>query len=116
MAKLVEYSKKFGNQDIVEKPKKFVFQIFPENIDYIESLTYQEKQDFINGLISEYRDRENKYYQDEADYSRLKKIIIYALSIIVGIPLLLIMINFSLDITKNSYLDMQRKFEKLYTK
>ena len=114
MAKLVEYSKKFSNQDLVDKPKKFVFQIYPENVDYVESMSYQEKQDFVNGLIQEYRDKENVYYQDEADYSRLKKIIIYALSVLVGIPLLLIMINFSLDITKNSYVDMQKKFEKLY--
>ncbi len=42
-----------------------MFQIDPDNIAFIESMTYQEKQDLINQLI--YEHRENAYYDNETE-------------------------------------------------
>lgn len=106
--------KYFSDDDILHGPKKFVFQIYPENIKFIESLSYQEKQDFINHLISESR-REITGERTYNGYFRwFKKILGFTLAVLIGIPLLLYMANISLDLTKSNYSEMQRNFEKLF--
>ena len=121
MGKLTEHSNNF-EQDInstgidnqEQKFKKFVFQIYPENIHYIESLPYQKKHDLINHLIKSYRKKEYSAYEEVQGFSNVKKTIVIILALIIGIPLFLYIANISLILTKNSYMDMQKKFEKLF--
>lgn len=96
------------------KPKKFVFLIEPENIQFIESLSYQDKQDVINELISNYQNNRSYSEKTEADSEWLKKFIAFAIAVVVGIPLLLVLLSFSLNLTKDSYMYMQTNFEKVY--
>ena len=98
------------------KSKKFVFVIKPENVKFIESLSYQDKQDIVNQLISKYRNNEQHNSQSNEETLWLKKFIAFATAIIIGIPLLLILLSYSLNLTKNSYLYMQTNFEKVYPK
>jgi phospholipid N-methyltransferase len=114
LAEFITTPKHLDNEDIVRKNKKFVFQIYPENIKFIESFSYQEKHDFINQLISEYRESKIFALEQEKLHSKAKNLLIIILAVIIGIPLLLYIINVSLDLTKASYYDMQTKFEKLF--
>lgn len=96
------------------KSKKFVFMIYPENIKKIENLSYDEKNNLINVLISEYFNAKNNNQVSllklESTKNNFKKTLLLA----VGIPLILIIITLSLHFTQKSYLDMQTKFQKLY--
>ena len=106
--------KYFSKDDIVQGPKKFVFQLYPENAKYIESLSYQEKQDLVNGLITRHIGEKRGEQKKEDLAGWIKKVVIASLLILVGIPLLLYLANVSLHFTKNSYSDMQNNFEKLF--
>lgn len=114
MEDIIKKRKNETEEENGQKTKKFVFQIYPENIKYIESLSYQEKQDLINTLIMNYKLYQSKEDQTESVLGNIKKIIMNILIIIIGIPLLLYLFNVSLDLTKSNYLEMQRKFEKLF--
>lgn len=97
-----------------KKPKKFVFQINSENVSFIESLSYQDKHYLINQLISGYQNNESSNNQVKNESLWLKKFIAFAVVIVIGVPLLLLLLSFSLTQTKNSYLYMQKNFEKVY--
>ncbi|MFH0703032.1 MAG: hypothetical protein V2B14_05790 [bacterium] len=103
-----------SKENTIQNPKKFVFKIYPENIKYIESLSYQEKQDFINILIKNHRENKHLNYESSQFIKNFVKVIALVIFIIIGIPLLLFLINASLNMTKSSYMDMQRNFEKLF--
>jgi len=119
---LAEYFKNFerqktysGNiQETEEKPKKFVFQIYPENIDYIDSLSYEEKHDLVNQLLTNYR--EGLYTKDDFQTGKQKliKSIINFILLIIIIPILFYFLNVSLNVTKNNYRIFQGNFEKLF--
>jgi len=110
----VKKSKYFSEDDIVQGPKKFVFQIYPENVKFIETLSYQEKQDFINHLISESRNEINEKYKYKQHFNWVKNAIIIVVLILVGIPLLFYLASISLNVTKTNYSEMQSNFEKLF--
>lgn len=96
--------------------KKFVFQINAENVDFIETLAYQDKQDLINDLILRYRNNEQYNNKFEEESMWLKKFIIFGLFVIIGIPALLLFLSYSFNLTRNSYVYMQKNFEKVYPK
>ncbi len=98
-----------------KKLKKFVFSIEPENVDFIESLSYHDKQNLVNHLISEHKNNRQLQQHSNQEAIWLKKFITYSLVVIIGIPLLLILLSFSFKLTKNSYMYMQTNFEKLYS-
>jgi len=106
--------KYFSEDDIVQGPKKFVFQIHPENVKFIESLSYQEKQDFINHLIAQSREEINEEYKHKEYFKWIKKAFTIAMTILIGIPMLFYFTNISLKATKTNYSEMQKNFEKLF--
>ncbi len=113
MKKLVNNVKNQNDSDDINKSKKFVFHIDNEHIDFIESLSFQEKHNLINYLITDYRRNSNVLGQQTFDFKKLKKGIIIAIIILAGVPLLLFLTNISLSLTKSGYLEMQRNFEKI---
>ena len=50
---MLKNSESINNE--TEKSKKFVFQLYDENIDFVERLSYQEKNDILNHLLNDYR-------------------------------------------------------------
>ncbi|MEI7475049.1 MAG: hypothetical protein WCK67_09760 [bacterium] len=104
------------NEEINEKPKskKFVFMIYSDNIAPIESLTYDEKNILVNELLTDYFKEKNistlSRLKLENAQNQLKKVILT----IIAIPLIFALISGSIYLTKKSYIDMQRKFEKLF--
>ncbi len=106
----------FNNKETFEpkKAKKFVFQIYDENIDFIEALTYERKNSLINSLINDYKVVDINNRKNKAVINGFKTLLILTLSIIICVPLLIFITNFSLKMTLNSYAEMQRNFEKLF--
>jgi hypothetical protein len=122
--KLAEYFKNFekqrtyvGNvQETEDKPKKFVFQVYPENIDYVESLSYEEKNDLINHLLTNYKEGR---YNENAFYDRaviLKYVSIIIITLILLVPIFIYFLNISLNMTESNYKIYQSGFEKLFNR
>lgn len=96
------------------EPKKFVFKIDPENIDFIESLSYEEKQIIINELLYNYRESINKSASKKSFFKENKKHLSIILFILIIIPVFYFAFTLAWNATQatNSY--MQQNFEKLY--
>jgi hypothetical protein len=104
----------FENLQEREKRKKFVFQINPENIEYIEEMAYDEKNDLINQLLNEHKIYSHKKKKEEEILNWIKKIALILLMTAIGIPVFVKIIGISLDMTVESYQEIRTKFEKLY--
>lgn len=113
---MTEYSDNFNNNEITEQKdmKKFVFHLYDENIDLIETLNPEEKNGFINQLIYNYRIEDIKERKKAGFINLCKKISAGILILVIGVPLLIYIINFSFDMTLNSYSKMEQNFEKLF--
>jgi len=107
-----ERPKYFTKDDLVKGPKKFVFQINPENIKYIESMSYQEKQDLINELIILHKLSVKEQQKTNSNLVLIKKLKIIFVALLVGIPILFYTVSMSLHYTQASYTDMQKNFER----
>jgi len=103
-----------NNENEVQRTKKFVFQIYDDNIDFIENVSQTKKNVLINKIIQNYRLEKYKDTQNEEFKNIIKKVIITALIIFIGIPLGFKLINLSFDLTMNSYSEMQNNFQKLF--
>jgi len=97
-----------------EKPKKFVFRIAPENIEFIQNLSQDERSSLINQLIDDHIHRRYVEYEEKKAADRIKTIILTIIIIILGTPFILQLLNFSLVATKSNYGIMQNNFETLY--
>jgi len=112
---LTEYQENFSTTDSeTQKSKKFVFRLYSDNIDFVETLSYQEKNDLVNQLLDDYRGAAIYNKKVNKNISLTKKAVIIFLAIVVGIPLLIYLTSISLDLTKSSYTEMQKNFEKLF--
>ena len=96
------------------KSKKFVFQVYSDNVDFIESLSYQEKNDLANQLFNDYRISSVINQKFNRSINIAKKSVAIFLAVVIGIPLLIYLVSISLDFTKSSYFKMQQNFEKLF--
>ncbi len=94
--------------------KKFVFHIYDENIDFVESLPSNQKNVLINQLIYDYRVEDIKNKKSNELRKFYKKTAMAILLVVIGVPLFLMLINFSLNVTLNSYSQMQNNFQKLF--
>jgi hypothetical protein len=102
------------NSDKPHNIKKFVFQVYDDNIDYVENLSFQDKNDLINTLISNYIVESSESKASKKQFKSIKKSVFIILALIIGIPLIIYMAAVSLHMTKESYLYMQHNFEKLF--
>jgi hypothetical protein len=96
------------------KTKKFVFQLYGENVDFIESMGMDRKNQLINELVQGYKTGYDATAKSNNFLKQVKKVAIIILAVIVGTPLLIKVVNFSIVSTLNSYSEMQRNFEKLF--
>lgn len=96
------------------KTKKFVFNLDENNSHFIENLTYDKKNELINKLIFNHRETVKNNLKNNKFYGTLKKILIFLLCMVIGIPLLIITINFCFDMTVESYSEMEKNFERLF--
>lgn len=96
------------------KSKKFVFRVYSDNVDFIESLSYQEKNDLVNQLFNDYRISSVINQKFNRSINIAKKSVFIFLAVVMGIPMIIYLASISLDFTKASYVEMQQNFEKLF--
>ncbi len=111
-----EFRKNLKNTEEFKKHdvKKFVFQLYDENIDFLELMPSGQKNNLINRLIYNYR-AEDAQEKKRINFRNLcKKIAITVALVLIGLPLLVFLVNFSFEVTLNSYSEMEKNFEKLF--
>lgn len=96
------------------KARKFVFQIYPENISFIESLSYQEKQIIINDLISKYRQGNDVPNIISRIINPYKKLISVIITILIVVSFLTFISSLAWNASQLTNYSMQKNFEKLF--
>lgn len=100
--------------DIDPKAKKYVIYINPENIEFIEKLSIAERKLIINKLLREQDELIAKQKREEEIKRYLRHSIVAALTVIIGLPILFILVNRSLEVTIANYKRAQQNFSTLY--
>lgn len=96
------------------KDKKYVIYIDGENVPFMENLTINDRKLIINKILKE---QDEKIKREKALEQKRKKfinIIIFVITIIIGIPTIFLAINTSVGITVTNYKQSKQNFAKLY--
>ena len=99
---------------VEQKSKKFVFNVYQENVSFVESLSYEQKNELVNELLRDYQILATKEEKGKNLISFFKKIVIFLFIVLIGTPLFIMSVNFFFDHTLNSYSQMERNFERLF--
>lgn len=108
------------NAEITETPeidpnaKKYVIYINSENIEFIEKLSINERKLVINKILREQDELIAKKKREEEINKFIRHAIVAAFTVIIGLPLLYILVNKSLEVTIANYKESQRNFATLY--
>lgn len=102
--------------NVMKNSKKFVFHIYPENIDYIESLSYQDKTIIINDLLSKYRKNQELELKTEKGFKRFTKVIAVILAIAIGFPLAVILTSQAIKVSQQNNDAMKSYFQNVRIK
>jgi len=94
--------------------KKYVVYITPDNIDYVDSLSIDERTELINKIIFEKQENNKKSKILKARQNYFKHLLIVCLTVIISFPVLFYAVNKSLQLTINNYQQSQENFQKLY--
>lgn len=97
-----------------KKTKKFVIPINNEYIEFFENLSPDERTEIVNNILK--TKIENLEHDRKIRFLKflLKHLIIIAMTIIIGFPIIFYIVNTSINSTLKSYKYMQINFEKLY--
>jgi len=94
--------------------KKFVVYIDEQNVDFITSLSIQERKDIINSILREQDDIRIARREEERRKKLVTHLLIGIITFIVFIPLLYLIVNQCLEATISNYQRSQNNFEVLY--
>lgn len=94
--------------------KKYVIYVDPDNIDFMENLSVNERKAIINKILKE----QNAFGIKAKELAKRKKFLTHAIlaciTFIVFFPLMFIGVNKSLMATINNYGQAKENFRKLY--
>ncbi len=94
--------------------KKYVVYITPNNVEYVDNLSIDERTALINEIISDKQVANSKSKRLKEQQIYYKHLIVACLTIIISFPLLFFAVNKSLQLTINNYQQSQQNFQKLY--
>ncbi len=94
--------------------KKYVIYIDEENIDYINSLSIQERKDIINSILREQDDIRIAKREEARRKKLITHLLIGVISFVVCVPLLYLLVNKCMEATISNYKRSQYNFEVLY--
>ncbi len=94
--------------------KKFVIYIDEENIDFISSLSIQERKDIINSILREQDDIRIAKKEEIRRRKLIAHLLLGIITFVVCIPLLYTIVNKCLEATIENYKRSQYNFEVLY--
>lgn len=94
--------------------KKYVVYITPNNVDYVDNLSIDERTELINDVIRDKHasDIKSKRLLERQRY--VKHLIVVCITVIIGFPVLFFAVNKSLQICITNYQQSQENFQKLY--
>ncbi len=101
-------------QKLLPGEKKYIIYINPENIDFIEAMTINERKKIINRLLKEEDAtlKKNKMMRERAKF--INQVIIMVITVVVSLPIFFILLNKSIEVTILNYQQSQQNFVKLY--
>ena len=94
--------------------KKYVVYIAPNNIEYVDSMSIDERTQFINDIINDKHSKDIKAKIMKQRQRYIKHLVLVCITVIVGFPLLFIAVNKGLQASIINYQQSQENFQKLY--
>lgn len=100
--------------EVNSSAKKYVIYIEPENIDFMEKLSLDERKVVINNMIKEHTQNLFAQNKEKAREKFMRHAVIATLTVILGFPILFFIVNKSVEITIANYKIAQENFIRLY--
>lgn len=94
--------------------KKYVIYVDPDNIDFMENLSVNERKAIINKILKEQNEIAIKTKELNARKRFLMHAILACITFIIFFPLMFIGVNKALVATINNYEQAKENFRKLY--
>lgn len=94
--------------------KKYVVYITPNNVDYVDNLSIDERTELINNVISDKHSNDIKSKRLLERQRYVKHLIVVCITVIIAFPILFFTVNKSLQICISNYQQSQENFQKLY--
>lgn len=94
--------------------KKYVVYITPNNVDYVDNLSIDERTELINNVISDKHSSDIKSKRLLERQRYVKHLIVVCITVIIAFPILFFTVNKSLQICISNYQQSQENFQKLY--
>lgn len=103
-----------------EKPKlqlgekKYIIYIEPDNVNFIEAMTINERKSIINRLLKEEDAtlKKRKILRERAKF--INQVIIMVITVVISLPIFFVLLNKSIEVTILNYQQSQQNFVKLY--
>lgn len=94
--------------------KKYVVYVSPDNVDFMESLSANERKIMINKILKE--QNEFAIIAKEAERRRkfISNLMIVTLTAIIGFPIMFFIVNKGLELTITNYNTAKQNFTRLY--
>lgn len=94
--------------------KKYVIYIDPENVDFIENLSIDDRKKIINSILKEQDKKIARKKILNRQKNFLKQAIVVVLTALIAFPAMLWVANKSILISIENYQQASKNFEKLY--
>lgn len=94
--------------------KKYVVYITPNNVDYVDNLSIDERTELINNVIQDKHSSDIKSKRLLERQKYVKHLIVVCITVIIAFPILFFAVNKSLQICISNYQQSQENFQKLY--
>lgn len=102
------------DKDAHYKPKKYVFKIYPENIDHIEPLDIKKREEFINEAIQSHINGFSQAQKQIDFIEQLKKFALYAIIIMLLLPFIAYFVKAFSVKSDATTKQMKYNFERLF--
>ena len=100
--------------EVDAQAKKYVIYIDPENIEFIEHLSIAERKSVINKILKEQDNLVKKQKREQEIKTYLRHAIVATITIIIGLPILYVLVNKSLEATIANYRQSEKNFSILF--
>ncbi len=109
-----EISESQDDDSLEIKPKKYVIYVEPENINYIENLSLDERREVVNKILKEQNDINQKQKEMEKRKKFIVHVVIGSVTFMLAVPILFNLANLGLEMTIVNYQRATDNFAKLY--
>jgi hypothetical protein len=103
-----------SKKQVDPRSKKYVIYINPDNVDYMENLSLDERKDMINKILKEQNDTTIKHKILEARKHLVANVILSCLTFVICFPLLFMLVNKATEVSIDNYNQAKGNFVKLY--